>query len=123
MRRWPGWLFLLGTLAAWLYLGSLFITTSPDDPGARALVFVTIGVAGLFTATTLAYWLGIRAFQPQYRGDFRVAIVQGLPIGIVVLLIAWLQSLRVLSLVIFALLVGLVVTFEYLLWPRDWDDD
>lgn len=118
----PGWLFLIGALAAWVYLGSIILTTTPEDAGSRALFYVALGTALFFTASAVAYALGLRLFSPAFKGDVRVTLVQAIPPALLILLLVWLQSMRLTSLPLVAILFGLTVSLEYLLWPREYDD-
>lgn len=117
--------FLLGfaSAVAWGGLGYLIFTTNPDDTNARIYVFAAILVAAFLSAATGAMLVGFRVFNEEHlRGDLQLALLQAVPPSVLLLVLAWLQSLQVLSLVIFAILFGLLVSFEYLLWPRDYEE-
>ena len=81
--------------------------------------FVSLFVALSSTSILLAYAFSFKMFKlKRYQGELWRATGQGLPIGMLVTVSLFLQSLRVLSTVVGIILIAIVVALEFLMLPR-----
>ncbi len=83
------------------------------------LVFFVSFFALSSTSILLAYAFSFKMFKlKRYQGELWRATGQGLPIGMLVTVSLFLQSLRVLSTVVVIILIAIVVALEFLMLPR-----
>ena len=114
-----GALFLLfvGMAISWGTCAAVVVFLSPEA-ATKLLFFVAFAVGVVFTMATLAFVLSFYVFPlKRDQGNLGRALAQGLPVGTVLAVAAWLQSLRVLSYAVAAVLAVIVVLIEFLLLP------
>lgn len=113
---------LLGVLAGagWGALILLVLTTGPEPWESRLLFFAIFFSAITISTALLAYWLSLRLFSlKRNRGNWRRCLLQGLPLGVLGLVVALLQSLRLLNLTVLILMMVMVALVEFILLPRE----
>jgi hypothetical protein len=107
-------------LASWLSWGMLVLMTGPELLLSRVLFFILLFVAIFASGTLAAYSLGERYFVlKRDRGRMGLALLQGLPLGFFGAFSAWLQSLRLFTLVNALIMVTILGMLEYLLLPKE----
>lgn len=114
-------LLLLGAFAAggWTAWIATISLTSPALVWHQLAFFVSWVLAWWGTLAIVAWGMSLKLFvQRRYRGSVSFALRQGLPPALVLGALAWLQSLRAISLAMAVILVGLALIAEFLLWPR-----
>lgn len=106
-------------VASWLAWAG-FIALTPPEALINRLFFFALLFTAVFSGSVLAaYWLSFRLFLlKRHQGDLRRALLQGASLACLALIAAWLQSLRVLTWGMAAILLGIVGVLEYLLLPR-----
>jgi len=110
-------LLLTGMLASWGACAVVVVFLSPEA-ATKLLFFGGLAAGVVFTMAMLAFILSFYVFPlKRDQGNLGRAIAQGVPVGVVLALAAWLQSLRVLSYAVAAVLAIIVVLVEFLLLP------
>ncbi|MBI2303536.1 MAG: hypothetical protein HYU86_02150 [Chloroflexi bacterium] len=116
MLRAPAFLFvILMATGAWGGFGYILFREDPGSDVNRALFFLSLFVALLGSASLAAYGLSFRVFSlRRHQGWWGSALLQGLPLALVVSAAVWLQSLRVLTLGMGIVLVAMLGLAEFL---------
>ncbi len=103
---------LLTSLAAWGGLAWL-VATIPPAQSLALVAFYVFAFTGLSGTAALAAWLALRRHQPAGRLRTPTGYLgHAMLFAAIVLFALWLQSLRMLTLVVAALLLGLYVFLE-----------
>jgi hypothetical protein len=111
---------LAGAVPAWVLVGLLFTTRSPEgDLGVQLAGAVLLGLAFAVTATPLA-WLAVfgRHGRIAYRGDWTRALRRGVTVGLVVALFVVLRSQSAFSLPLALFIVVMALFIELRLSAR-----
>lgn len=117
-RFFPG-LWTATTILGWVGLASVVTLTQPDMATNQILFFGLLFFTTFSSAGLAAYGLSYQLFTwRRFQGDVARACWQGLPVGLFITIVAWLQSLRLLSWSLGGTLLGLLVVLEFLAWPK-----
>lgn len=112
-------LLLLAAVGGWGALGSLVAFTGPEEGTNELLFFVFFFTTTSSATTVAAYGLSFRFFSlKRYQGNLGRALLQGMPLGLLATVVAWLQALRLLTWEAGLTLLGVVVLLELLVFPR-----
>ncbi|MFH1485682.1 MAG: hypothetical protein ABIH46_06400 [Chloroflexota bacterium] len=112
-------LLLLAAVGGWGAMAYLIVFTGPEGGTNELLFFILLFTAISSTTTLAAYRSSFRLFSlKRHQGNLGRALLQGIPLGLFVTIVAWLQALRMLTWEAGATVFAVVVILELLLLPR-----
>ena len=108
-------LALLG-LVGWASVAWVVARVDPGDLRGRGLLYLAVAAALLFSGATAGYLFSFRINAlKRHQGHVGRSLAQGALPALLVPAALWLQSLRVLSLEMAAILLGLLLIGEWFL--------
>jgi len=117
-KRWTLYV-VLAMIASWIGLWGV-VSQLDDNGSTRTIFYVLMFVAITSTTMPALAYLNARFGKIRQKGVYRMRFIrQSVWVGICVVLIAWLQSRRVLSLLLGFILIAVFMLVETFLITRE----